>query len=713
MQWHLPAVLLQRALKAHAAHATRRGLLLPLPQLLLLLSHVQTCLRAVLARIEDPAAQPLVRYRTPRTKAHHPHTPAASNPVHLWYFALAWLRAQLTLQIACTPAAQQHHAAVGGSAPTSLTAELSPKAASQQDAMREAGEAARAESATDAQQAQRVLHAHAAALLATDTRAQRKAGRGGASGAVSDGTTAFSVASSMAAGTAAFDPNRAAEGAKAELEHFVHDAGLTPAAVLAHPAVRAACGPLFLGAEHVAFERVYAALHGALQAASEAGSGSAGALPAVRSAGAALEMLSANKTAFAVHMVLLSEACTGTYTPAGAQPPAESPVFAQELATAKHSVLGRSAVVFVGALARAFPPHMLFDDALACLLDFARSAPPSRLSGGTLAGSTRGGERGSAELGSPSAAGGESSLSERAGATPPTSTGAADADDIGAFVDQRLPPHSAASSGGASARSSYHSPRAAAAAAAAAASAGPEASYADAAWATAASVSAMIAEPVSNRSADDAAAVATHGGWHVAWRVPAPSGADSDSPTASAGSGSSGTGSCDGLWGCAQPPSELHGREEDVAAIAGEFEGGTLMLVVTGVHGAHAGSIVRHSLSCRARARVATGSQPIAATHSMHGVLRKSRFARATVSRTHHLHSLLAFRIWRSVVSVALLMPSLVCCRRRQDRCAVPRRAAPAAEPRLEPLPLPARRGRHAGRARAPPGRAVTRALAA
>ena len=531
-----------------------RGHLLALPQLLLFTSHLQTCLRAVLARVEDPTVNPVVRFRSPRSRLHNPYTPSLYNPVHLWYLSLAWLRAKLCLQLCrartapgCTPLASGA-SILFASGSTPVQREDSARA---QDMPAHAS----AEAEVDAEAALHVLHAHTASLMLADSRAQRKAGRGDTSAlSAQASTTTFSALSLMAG---SFDESRATTAAEQQLQLFMDEAALTPAALLAQPFVQSACGHLFLAAEHAAFEAVYTALTGALHEHTQAAA-NAPQPRGVHNAAVTLEVLAASKKEFASELVALSKACTGLYMSVPAASASKAAALDGELLITQQRVIGRAAAVFVGALARAFPPHMSVDDALTCILDMARSRQALRQS--------------------------------HEGLLPPSSGGAFDrfsgaqrewmlASDAGEVPRdwQQLRSPYALNVLGASPGNSPHAPGT------------PQSANASGfftprttvsepdAWATVASASAMLGE--GHRSTAVAALMAAHGGWTAACL-----GEDSqlaEQPHWSAAQRLQPLSACSGA-----ADDECVGREEDVQSIVSQVEGGAEVIVVTGVHGA-------------------------------------------------------------------------------------------------------------------------------
>jgi hypothetical protein len=501
-------------------------------------------MRAVLARVEDPISDPLIRYRTPRARAHAPYSPMPVNPIHLWYLNIVWLRSKLSYQMACSPPAATPesplHAVAASAAFTNGSQDMFPSTD------------LHAQAEADAEAALDIVHSHTTAMLTADWRGHRKSSRAGESTAglgqsLTIGLSTASGGMGDTQGTATITHARAAaaaaNAAETELLLLACDSALAPAAALTHVAVRSFCGHLFLCTEHAPFEDVFSALLAGLRRA-HGHVGDVGGMRGVRDAAMTLDLLSAAKKELASELVAFSEACTGLYAPpqrhssvaVAAGPLAEAP-FVTELLNAQQRVIGSTAVVFVGALARAFPAHMMLDDSAACLLDFSRIRPANRvtddmvpLKSDAFGGLLR-----------------DWIPSSEGDSLRPTLNWSGRSSEQ---MFQSASPHAPGTPG-----SSFYSPR-------------TTMNSELEAWATAASASAAL--DAGSRSTAAAQLVALHGGWHAAFR--GPGFREGDALTVNAG--------CDG-W----PQMECYGRETEVAGIVSEVENGEGLVVVTGVHG--------------------------------------------------------------------------------------------------------------------------------
>lgn len=142
--------------------------------------------------------------------------------------------------------------------------------------------------------------------------------------------------------------------------------------------------------ELVPFEAVYAALRGGIEAACS--SACVPNVPGVVEPRAALELLTALHQELAEELDRLTMCCTGTgLPPIGATDASAESVegaavlphqaLAEEMQRARTRVLDGVSLVYVGAIARAFPAHMTFEEALTCVGELAQSLRVSK--GGT------------------------------------------------------------------------------------------------------------------------------------------------------------------------------------------------------------------------------------------------------------------------------------------------------------------------------------------
>lgn len=167
-----------------------------------------------------------------------------------------------------------------------------------------------------------------------------------------------------------------------QLLRLACDASIAPAGCLTHPAISALLSELFLTVELVPFDVVYAVLRAGLEAACS--SATAHPLPCVADPRGALELLTALQHELAEELDRLTVTCTGTGVPwsvpgaasveseEGTEVPAPQ-VLAAELQRARERVLEDVSLVYVGAIARAFPAHMSFEEALTCIGELSQS----------------------------------------------------------------------------------------------------------------------------------------------------------------------------------------------------------------------------------------------------------------------------------------------------------------------------------------------------
>jgi hypothetical protein len=245
------------------------------------------------------------------------------------------------------------------------------------------------QSGADADAALALLHAHTAAMMSKRRRRRRSRTPESLSYGFTTSTGGLSTASNTTmTATVDLPPSDTAptvcptSAAEAELLLFASGSHLTPAALLSHPLLWHCCSSLFLNAEHAPFDAVLGALLSGLRELSR----SSDSLPpgparAVRDAAGAAELLSAAKKELCSELVTLSEVCMGVYNPphkyAAAADTAMQPLIS-ELLNAQQRIVGTSAIIYVGALARAFPAPMYFEDCISVLVDLGRLRPTSR-----------------------------------------------------------------------------------------------------------------------------------------------------------------------------------------------------------------------------------------------------------------------------------------------------------------------------------------------
>jgi hypothetical protein len=337
--------------------------------------------------------------------------------------------------------------------------------------------------------------------------------------------------------------------AEAELLLFASGSHLSPAAALTHPLLWHCLGNVFLNAEYAPFDAVFSAL---LSGLSQLPCGDDGVLPrptrAVRDPAGAIELLSAVKKELASELVGFSEVCVGVYTPphkyAAAADSAMQPLIA-ELLGAQQRIVGTSAVVYVGALARAFPAPMYFEDCLSVLADLGRSRPSLRRDA-ILVDETLGGDSSGLPdwLHAPPASGEGRSRLLRGVASVRTfeQLGSSNGQQPGTPKTPFYSPHASLMSE-------------------------PEA------WMTA------MSAPTNDGAARTHALaylLTLHGGWHAAGPVAWQDGWDIGAVDAISQEPSR-------EWNT--PPLEALGRADDIACIVSEVEGGAGLIVVSGVHG--------------------------------------------------------------------------------------------------------------------------------
>lgn len=172
-----------------------------------------------------------------------------------------------------------------------------------------------------------------------------------------------------------------------QLLRLACDASIAPAGCLTHPATTALLGDLFLAVELVPYEAVYSVLRSGLEAACS--STAPQKIPGVVEPRAALELLTALEQELAEELERLTTSCTGTGVPSispvvgsgeseeGSEVPAHQ-VLAAEMQRARARVLEDVSLVYVGAVARAFPAHMSFEEALTCVGELSQSQRAGR-----------------------------------------------------------------------------------------------------------------------------------------------------------------------------------------------------------------------------------------------------------------------------------------------------------------------------------------------
>jgi hypothetical protein len=166
---------------------------------------------------------------------------------------------------------------------------------------------------------------------------------------------------------------------------LVKESALAPAAMLQQPTICHFLTTHFLNVELLPCDVVISILRDGLERACSTMPPTA--VPGVTNPVSALELLNSSYRELSHELISLSSSCTGT----GAQlPPAldsararlssdasYAKAFVDEIQRISNQALDGQPHVYVGALARAFPAHMSFENALTCIVDLALSTKSS------------------------------------------------------------------------------------------------------------------------------------------------------------------------------------------------------------------------------------------------------------------------------------------------------------------------------------------------
>eukprot|EP00892_Ulva_mutabilis_P008058 jgi/Ulvmu1/5624/UM023_0163.1 len=337
---------------------TQQCHLTDLPAALLFVSHMESCARGISADLHAPLADAAVAFKPHPRRSHSPFTASLANSLHLWHLALAWASAHAVIP-------RQAHATImqspGSSSPPHLASMPFIPGAALSSTVEEG-----TDPSLDAAEAVDKLERHVLALVDREcTRAD---------------APAQDVQQSSPVLLA--DSSAPRQFVRPQLLRLACDASLAPSGCITHPAAAALLSDLYLTVELVPFEAVYAVLRAGLDAACSPISPQP--VPGVVEPRAALELLTALQQEIADELERLTMCCTGCGVPIiaptdasaesveGVAMPAHQ-ALAQEMQRARARVLDGTSLVYVGAIARAFPAHLTFEEALSCIGELAQS----------------------------------------------------------------------------------------------------------------------------------------------------------------------------------------------------------------------------------------------------------------------------------------------------------------------------------------------------
>lgn len=170
-----------------------------------------------------------------------------------------------------------------------------------------------------------------------------------------------------------------------QMLQLVKESALTPATVLQQQTIVHFLSMHFLHVEFVPCDIILTSMREGLEKACS--TTPPGTVPGVTNPAAALELLKSSQKDLSHELVALSNACTCS----GAQHPlvldtafkkllpaeaSSMKSFTEEVQRVSLQTLDGQPLVYVGALTRAFPASMTFDNALTCIIDLAQSNKP-------------------------------------------------------------------------------------------------------------------------------------------------------------------------------------------------------------------------------------------------------------------------------------------------------------------------------------------------